>query len=592
MKKCRFAMALILTFALVLTNFSVVRVHAVGESALWLNSMSLVQKAIGGYTFSNETTENDIKQLAMSAIPAEYDVTVEVSGLTVIPATEESEGQISFVVNITTPDDDKGMSYNMRIPRVKSQNEEALEEDRLLISNAVKNVEVSNSLTKEKLLSVAKGAVKNGTIVEWKTFTKIDATYEKAGSISGYFSTKSGSIDKELRYHAEIPKLERNMPAKELNNGSAYLTSDEWETLRQTNFERYREGLPLFTMVKVLQGVGCVRAREEKDVNEADHSRPDGSKFSTAVPSSFKNNGLGENIFRCDKGIESDPTWSVVGWMNSTTHRTNILNKKFSYIGITCDGRIAVQVFAAPKYKIKSVKSSTGSMTFATDKDIEGEYLICKDESGQKSYIPLDTSYMKKVKKGYVIKLNSKKKVKIKVKKFVSDNISFTDVEKDVKNAALWVAKNNYIPGINDTEFAPNMTCSNADVMTYLYRANGTPMPASEDLFPDVNSTDTFYKPALWAADKGLVKAGLFNPNDACLRGYALYYVWKSVGAPSAKKKTTFTDVPNGVFYADAVAWAEEKGIIKNSGDNCFHGSDWVCTRADMANFLYGAYHK
>ena len=68
-----------------------------------------------------------------------------------------------------------------------------------------------------------------------------------------------------------------------------------------------------------------------------------------------------------------------------------------------------------------------------------------------------------------------------------------------------------------------------------------------------------------------------------------LYLVWKSVGSPRAKKAATFEDVSSQIYYADAVAWAEEKGIIKNKGDHKFHG-DELCTRAELAKYIYYAY--
>ena len=72
-------------------------------------------------------------------------------------------------------------------------------------------------------------------------------------------------------------------------------------------------------------------------------------------------------------------------------------------------------------------------------------------------------------------------------------------------------------------------------------------------------------------------------------RGYALYYVWQSIGAPKASQKSTFTDYKDWVFYADAVAWAESKGIIKDNGDHKFRPDDAV-TRVELAKFIYYAY--
>ena len=376
------------------------------------------------------------------------------------------------------------------------------------------------------------------------------------------------------------------------------MASKDWEILRQTNIERFKEGLSLLTMVQPLQGVTCIRAEELNKQPSLKHTRPDGTSFRTAVPASFVNAGLGENIYNC-KTNKFSATAAVIGWMNSKPHRANILRKDYDYIGITSYETQAVQIFAISKYPITSYTTSAGKKTFKSVEEMEGEYLICKDSSGLKSYLPLDTSYMTKVKDGYTLKLNSKKTIKLTIKGSstgtstgTSTTSKFTDVESKDAKAVDWVVKKKIMTGINSTKFSPKASCTRADVFTYLYKANGSPTPQSKNWFADVKSTDTFYKPALWAQEKGLVDWGMLYPNDVCLKSYALYYVWMSVGAPEPTQKTTFTDFNDWVFYAKAVAWAEEKGIIKNTGDNKFNGDSAVCTRADIANFLYGAYNK
>ena len=84
-------------------------------------------------------------------------------------------------------------------------------------------------------------------------------------------------------------------------------------------------------------------------------------------------------------------------------------------------------------------------------------------------------------------------------------------------------------------------------------------------------------------------KYGIFEGKYAYQRGYALYYVWQSIGAPKASQKSTFTDYKDWVFYADAVAWAESRGIIKDNGDHKFRPDDAV-TRVELAKFICYAY--
>ena len=166
---------------------------------------------------------------------------------------------------------------------------------------------------------------------------------------------------------------------------------------------------------------------------------------------------------------------------------------------------------------------------------------------------------------------------------------TYSDVSSADKKAVAWVTKKKIMTGINKSQFAPKAACTRGDVFIYLYRANGSPTVKIKNWFPDVKSTDPYYKAVLWAKKQDIIDYGLFYGKDVCPKGYALYYVWLSAGSPKAKKTSSFTDFNPQVFYADAVAWAEEKGIVKNSGNNRFGGDD-ACTRADIANYLYYAY--
>ncbi|MBO5153196.1 MAG: S-layer homology domain-containing protein [Eubacterium sp.] len=556
-----------------------------------------ISKAFAKFTPSDSTTEQDVLDYAKKALPSGSTVTLEIKDFKNTPALEkEAGGNTTYGVVEANIIIGKAITFNVRklIPKAKASDEKKLTEDWEAMSHAMHQVKVSNKTTEEELLKAALSASKNGTTAKWTKFIKVDATYEKKGDITGYMTMTLGGKSKELRFHEEIPMLQRKRPSKK----QCDVASKDWEILRQTNIERFKEGLSLLTMVQPLQGVTCIRAEELNKQPSLKHTRPDGTSFRTAVPASFVNAGLGENIYNC-KTNKFSATAAVVGWMNSKPHRANILRKDYDYIGITSYETQSVQIFAISKYPITSYTTSAGKKTFKSVEEMEGEYLICKDSSGLKSYLPLDTSYMTKVKDGYTLKLNSKKTIKLTIKGSstgtstgTSTTSKFTDVESEDAKAVDWVVKKKIMTGINSTKFSPKASCTRADVFTYLYKANGSPTPQSKNWFADVKSTDTFYKPALWAQEKGLVDWGMLYPNDVCLKSYALYYVWMSVGEPEPTQKTTFTDFNDWVFYAKAVAWAEEKGIIKNTGDNKFNGDSAVCTRADIANFLYGAYNK
>lgn len=528
---------------------------------------------------------------------------------------------------------------------VAQGSEAELIEDWKLMSAEMRRMVLSNSVTKEELQSAANGVVVHGTTGVWKSFQKINATYEKEGSVTGYMALRLGAVQKAYRFHAKIP-LKKQMPqAPKKSNGNSSgstgskdkaktvggltVTDKEWEILRLINIERYKQGLALLTMVEPLQTATATRAKEEAAASVVDHERPDGTNPSTAIPKSFKVTVVAENLFCCSQGHPFSAWRAVHDWMLSPGHRKNILRPNVFYTGVGVQVHVGAQLFSGTKNKIVSWKLDDGGKSVGSADDIEGRYLICTDSAGVVSYLPLDVSSMKKVKGGYQIKLNAKKAITLKVtgsgkkndnkkedtkkddtktddtkkddankddgKTDNTDNTgmknTFTDVDAKDAAAVAWVTSKAYMEGINETEFGSKMACTRGDVLAYLYYANGLPKPSGQGMFVDVRPGDPYYNVASWAQEKGLIEWGsMVSVNDVCPRGYALYYVWLSVGAPEPAKAASFTDFNDWVFYAKAVAWAEEKGILKNSGDSCFHGDDWACTRADMANFLYGAY--
>ena len=180
--------------------------------------------------------------------------------------------------------------------------------------------------------------------------------------------------------------------------------SYEWEVLRYVNRERYKKGLTLLTMPDALQ-TAC-NTRENEIVVSYEHTRPNGESPYTTIPNSFKYQYKAENILQ---GQLTAPE-AVSGWMKSKTDRENILNKKFGYIGVgymNTSPPYWVQMFT-DNAGYKSVTTSTGSLKFKSVKAMQNEYLVCTDKNGVKSYMPIDTSSMKKNGSKYTIKLSGK----------------------------------------------------------------------------------------------------------------------------------------------------------------------------------------
>ena len=175
----------------------------------------------------------------------------------------------------------------------------------------------------------------------------------------------------------------------------------------------------------------------------------------------------------------------------------------------------------------------------------------------------------------------------------VSTAGGFTDVKSSdyFADAVLWAVKQNITVGTSATTFSPGATCSKAQILTFLWHANGSPEPTAATPFTDVKTADYFYKAALWAAEKGLVSGSTFGANADCTRAMTVEYMWKAAGSPAPAGKADFDDVPANADYAQAVAWAVEKNITSGTGDGNFSPAA-TCTRGQIVTFLYRAMGK
>lgn len=157
-------------------------------------------------------------------------------------------------------------------------------------------------------------------------------------------------------------------------------------------------------------------------------------------------------------------------------------------------------------------------------------------------------------------------------------------------DAVAWAAKNNITNGISATMFGPNNACTRAQIVTFLWRSAGSPEPASSlNPFTDVDSGAYYYKAVLWAVEKGIttgVTATTFAPNATCTRAQAVTFLYRSKGTPAASGVGSFTDVPDGAYYANAVAWAVKANVTTGTSATTFSPNN-NCTRAQIVTFLY-----
>ena len=145
--------------------------------------------------------------------------------------------------------------------------------------------------------------------------------------------------------------------------------------------------------------------------------------------------------------------------------------------------------------------------------------------------------------------------------------------------------------GTSPTTFSPDLTCTTAQILTFLFRANGSPLHSFENPFTDVKESDYFYNAATWAGELGLVDGQTFGGNSPCTRSDTVTYLWKLAGQPKASASVDFSDVSADADYAQAVAWAVEQGVTAGTSDTTF-SPDATCTRGQIATFLYRNFVK
>ena len=172
----------------------------------------------------------------------------------------------------------------------------------------------------------------------------------------------------------------------------------------------------------------------------------------------------------------------------------------------------------------------------------------------------------------------------------------FTDVADPLQYyypPVYWAVEKGVTTGTSAAKFSPNAPCTRAQVVTFLWRAAGKPAPASkENPFKDVPADQYYTDAVLWAVEKGITTGtgpNTFRPEAPCTRGQIVTFLWRYQGSPDPLfPKTTFTDVADTEFYAGAVAWAVENGVTTGKSATAFAPGD-VCTRAQIVTFLFRA---
>ena len=169
---------------------------------------------------------------------------------------------------------------------------------------------------------------------------------------------------------------------------------------------------------------------------------------------------------------------------------------------------------------------------------------------------------------------------------------SFTDVKPAdyYYDAVLWAAANGVTNGITATTFGPELAVSRAQMVTFLWRAHGSPKATGANPFTDVSTSDYYYDAVLWAVANGVTKgtsSTTFSPDAAVTRAQAVTFQWRAAGSDTVSG-SSFGDVAADAYYVNAVTWAVANGITNGTSSTTF-SPDAVVTRAQAVAFLYRA---
>ena len=246
------------------------------------------------------------------------------------------------------------------------------------------------------------------------------------------------------------------------------------------------------------------------------------------------------------------------------------------------NGKIAV----SPRY---AERGERVTVTLTPDEGFELESLIVTDSRGNELTLT-------DLGNGRYRFMMPARRVEVKASFVKSVEVSpFADVAIDAYcyEAVKWAVKNGITDGVGNSLFAPNQPCTRAQIVTFLWRAAGSPVVNYAMDLSDV-AEDVYYAEAVrWALSEGITTGAgesSFSPDATCTRAQAVTFLARALNA-NASGKAEFGDVPTDSYFAEAVAWAAANGVTEGVGGGLF-GSDNSCTRGQIVTFLYRAYNK
>lgn len=231
-------------------------------------------------------------------------------------------------------------------------------------------------------------------------------------------------------------------------------------------------------------------------------------------------------------------------------------------------------------------RGDTVTITVNPDEGYALESLIVRDSNGGSIDVERqsDTRYTFEMPSGRVT-------IEAEFVRIEEDGLPFADVPANTEyyDAVAWAVENGVTTGTSATTFSPNNACTRAQMVTFLWRAVGSPAPESTvNPFTDVSASDYCYEAVLWAVEKGITNgtsATTFSPDAIVTRGQTVTFLYRHDGS-AMTGSSGFADVAADAYYADAVAWAVSEGVTNGTSATAFSPDD-ACTRAQIVTFLY-----
>ena len=239
-------------------------------------------------------------------------------------------------------------------------------------------------------------------------------------------------------------------------------------------------------------------------------------------------------------------------------------------------------------------RGSSVTITATPDKGYEVNDIVAKDANGNKLTLKDNgdgtyTFTMPASKVTVTAAFAEKKAEPIAPEKLFAD----VSAEEYYYEAVKWASENGVTGGIGENLFGANLPCTRAQIVTFLWRAAGSPEPKGMSGFVDVSADAYYAKAVAWAVEQGIVSgtsATTFNPDAVCTRAQSVAFLYRAFGE-KVNKAAGFSDVSADAYYADAVAWAVENGVASGIGGGLF-APDQDCARGQIVAFLYRAYQN